>query len=344
MVNCRLHCKPSFLMATHDFRTFSYRGPSSIAFSATFLVNARTEKDATTWIQNLEEHTTTTFRITRTYCVKGSRILYKTDRHCQHKRKKPTSKTMARSTKPKRSLQRNKKTGCPTGLTLRVHSRNVSSSSLYGSHPCEVALTWDHNHSITSAHAISFRPIATETREQFYTYFEQGHSLSSSIHHHSFNIAIKYEGRELQYQTALADRSINPLPKDIYYLYHKWRSEKHGKENGETMFNQLTKIIEEYNKEHAQIGGRAFFQQYEHKPTDNPQKKAASQPLVLAVCTPLMSRAHQLVKQAGELVYCDSTSSLDRYNCPIAATKPQICGLYMMQVVVHAAHFTILSL
>ena len=54
------------------------------------------------------------------------------------------------------------------------------------------------------------------------------------------------------------------------------------------------------------------MQQYEHKSTDNPQEKAASQPLVLAVCTPLISRGHQLVKQAGELVYCDSTS---RYNC-----------------------------
>ena len=84
-------------------------------------------------------------------------------------------------------------------------------------------------------------------------------------------------------------------------------------ENGETMFNQLMKIIEEYNKENAEIGGRAFLQQYEHKPI---QGKAASQPLVLAICTPLMSCAHQLVKQAGELVYCDSTSSLDRYNCP----------------------------
>ena len=166
---------------------------------------------------------------------------------------------MARSTKSKRSLQRDKKTGCPTSLTLRVHNQNVSSSSLYGSHSCEVALTWDHNHSITSAHAISFRPIATETREQFYTYFEQGHSPSSSVHHHSLNLAIKYEGRELQYQTAIADQSINPLPKDIYYLYHKWRSEKHGMENGETMFNQLMKIIEEYNKENAEIGGRGLF-------------------------------------------------------------------------------------
>ena len=37
---------------------------------------------------------------------------------------------------------------------------------------------------------------------------------------------------------------------------------------------------------------------------------------MLAICTPLMARAHKLVRQAGELVYCDSTSSLDRYNCP----------------------------
>ena len=45
-------------------------------------------------------------------------------------------------------------------------------------------------------------------------------------------------------------------------------------------------------------------------------RETKSQPLVLAICTPLMARAHQLVKQAGEVVYCDSTSSLDRYNCP----------------------------
>lgn len=28
------------------------------------------------------------------------------------------------------------------------------------------------------------------------------------------------------------------------------------------------------------------------------------------------SRAHDLLRQAGELVYCDSTASLDHFNCP----------------------------
>ena len=126
-----------------------------------------------------------------------------------------------------------------------------------------------YNHSIRSADTISFRPIATETREQFYAYFEQRHLPFSSIHHHSLNIAIKYEGRELQYQTALADQFINPLPKDIY-LYHKWRSEKHGKENGETIGSINLQKSQKHNKEHAQFGGRAFLQQYEHESTKHP--------------------------------------------------------------------------
>ena len=33
-------------------------------------------------------------------------------------------------------------------------------------------------------------------------------------------------------------------------------------------------------------------------------------------CTPLMARAHMSLRQAGELVYCDATASLDQYNSP----------------------------
>ena len=84
-------------------------------------------------------YTTTTFRIT-TYCVKGSQILYKTNWHYQHKHKKPTSKTMAKSTKPKDHCKETRKLAVLLrSLTSRVHNQNVSSSSPYGSHPCEVA-------------------------------------------------------------------------------------------------------------------------------------------------------------------------------------------------------------
>ena len=44
------------------------------------------------------------------------------------------------------------------------------------------------------------------------------------------------------------------------------------------------------------------------------QKEKRSQPMVIAICTPLMCRVHQYVQQAQEMVFCDSTSSLDRFN------------------------------
>ena len=40
-------------------------------------------------------------------------------------------------------------------------------------------------------------------------------------------------------------------------------------------------------------------------------------PFILAIVTPLMARAHKLVLQAGEMVFCDATASLDRLNTPV---------------------------
>ena len=36
--------------------------------------------------------------------------------------------------------------------------------------------------------------------------------------------------------------------------------------------------------------------------------------MIIAICTPLMSRVHKCIKQAEEVVFCDSTSTLDRFN------------------------------
>ena len=47
------------------------------------------------------------------------------------------------------------------------------------------------------------------------------------------------------------------------------------------------------------------------------EKKGADQPLILAICTPLMSRVHQLVQQSSELIFIDSSSSFEDYNNPI---------------------------
>ena len=154
-----------------------------------------------------------------------------------------------------------------------------------------------------------------------HTYFEQGHSPSSALHLHHLNLAIEYDGRDRELDFVLADRSSNPMYSDVYYTYKKWKV-KHGEPNGEKMFEKLEKVIQDYNEKHKSQGGKAHLQKFErtiHTKSQSWDAKPGSSkdtPLVLAVCIPLMARAHVMLRQANELVYCDSTASLDRYNCP----------------------------
>ena len=227
------HLSSQRVIATYIFQRLNHtQNSNNLAFSATIFINTASEEVATEWIKDLEAYTATTYRVTRGNRVKGCRILYKSDRHCKHKRK-TSSKYKPEKTQ---SLQGDKKTECPAHFTIKVHNTKARH---YITHPCEVTITWDHNHSTQSAHALSFRPINSETKQKFYSYFDLGHSLSSAIHHHSLNLAIEHGGREKEFEIVHADRSINPLPNDIYYLYNKWRVDKLGPENGEKMFEHL---------------------------------------------------------------------------------------------------------
>ena len=52
-------------------------------------------------------------------------------------------------------------------------------------------------------------------------------------------------------------------------------------------------------------------------PPKKKKKKNNDQPLIVAICTPMMARAHKHIIQSGEMVFLDSTSSLDRYNTSV---------------------------
>ena len=65
----------------------SYNSDCGLLCSAIILTDVTMENSAVQWIHDLEEGTKTTFRITRGAMVTGKRIIFKTIRHCQHKRK-----------------------------------------------------------------------------------------------------------------------------------------------------------------------------------------------------------------------------------------------------------------
>ena len=131
---------------------------------------------------------------------------------------------------------------------------------------------------------------------------------------------MEFHGDEYDLEILKSNRSLNPWSRDIYYLHRKWRETNLGKGNGEEMFKKLEQIIHDYNTNNNQQGGRAYLQRFERKHGQSTWENTCpddyEQPLVLAICTPLMARTHQLIQQTSELVHCDSTASLDRYNSP----------------------------
>ena len=192
-------------------------------------------------------------------------------------------------------------------------------------------LVFIHNHPITSAHALSFRDVLEETKHALYSLFEIGHSPSSARHAREQALYIQAES-EAEAQLRLADRAHNPLIQDICRLFIKWREATYGKDNGEGVFAKLQEKVDRYNSDASAAGGKVILQWYqtpateysEHEsesetesnppPTKRKRREVCDKPLILAICTPLMARAHWQVLQAGEIVFCDATSSLDRYN------------------------------
>ena len=125
-----------------------------------------------------------------------------------------------------------------------------------------------------------------------------------------------------------------------------------GPDDGKGMIDQLQGEIDKFNEQCNQFGGRAEMQPFlaatyacsdtdsdtdsNSEKTNNmpsPKKKKklreAYQPLIIAICTPLMSRAHRMVRQSREIVFCDSTSTLDRFgnSMSVISTTHAACSV-----------------
>ena len=208
------------------------------------------------------------------------------------------------------------------------------------SHRAVLRLNFVHNHPIHSAHALSFRPINQSTKQQFFDLFDKGHCASSARHAYEQMLLLNTE-TDGEKQTVLADRAINPNVQDICRLFMEWRKNNYGEENGQAMFERLQHEVDQYNEKFGSVGGKAILQWYEadynnDEDTDNDsefvkkkKKERSIKPLILAIVTPLMARAHNTIQQAQEIVFCDSTASLDRFNTSvfILSTATSVSGI-----------------
>ena len=107
----------------------------------------------------------------------------------------------------------------------------------------------------------------------------------------------------------LADRRICPSLRYVNNLYEKWLVEKKGASNASAMFDCLEEIVNYYNRNTADKGGKCYFQRVD-------RNGSAKHDLMRSICTPLRSRVHG-TRQHGEMVFMDSSGSIDRHNNPV---------------------------
>lgn len=326
-----------------------FSGAPAYAFESTVRVNVNNADDAKKWLQSMMKHSNCTYRHSKGRNPGLKKVLYKVEMHCQHFRKPLTplqleQKASARKKNPRKVLMhdlRQKKTNCPSRLKFTVLV--PPKKKRLASHPAILEVTYNHNHPIESAHALSFRPINPEVKETFFKLFRKGHSAASAFHWHETKLFL--DGGEDQ--LLLADRATNPTKPDISRLYDEWRKTELGADNGKQLFDKLEMEVCSYNETNSGMGGQAKLQIYHNEssasddtdsdfegieePPKKPKKKKKrrSQPMVIAICSPLMCRVHQNVQQAGEMAFCDATSSLDRFNTSmfIVSTSSAIGGL-----------------
>ena len=168
-------------------------------------------------------------------------------------------------------------------------------------HKTLINLKFCHNHYVHSAHSLSFQPVSEITKEKIY-------SLSSARHAYETELLLECAESGQCVQSVLADRSINLLVQDYSRMFAKWRSQEMGSDdNGPNMFAKLQEVIKEYNESNLSSGGKGKLQMYERcdalddlsdSEQDTPPQKKRKQifkPMILAICTPVMSRANKSI-------------------------------------------------
>ena len=268
----------------------TFPGAPTSAFYCQVRINL-TNEEATEWLKKMQMHSCVTYRVTRTNKVNLRRVAYKTERHCQHYRKQLTTKQAAKaakaksvkSTKPLTGILRDKKTQCPSHLILTIQIPTKKQARLAEVKPYVLThngvrkFTFEHNHPITSAHALSFRDVSDETKQALYNLFEMGHSPSSARHAHQQTLYMQAD-TEADAQSRLADRCHNPLVQDICRLFTKWRETNYGKDDGEELFQKLQDKVDEFNAATNEAGGRAILQWYEAPESEDSEDSEPSPP------------------------------------------------------------------
>ncbi|KAJ8972951.1 hypothetical protein NQ317_000785 [Molorchus minor] len=175
--------------------------------------------------------------------------------------------------------------------------------------PCIIVYIATHNHNIFSADAYRFRRVSEKTREKLIDLFKLGHSPGTALE----TLKIELQLSTNSYEKLLADRSICP---DYNYCYHIFMQEfkaRYGpidfSEDGKRF---LVEKLKEYNITVGEECAKINITDVDY---------------IITLCPPLFKRIHQNISFASEIVFMDSTGTVDHGGSKVFIISTQSeCG------------------
>ncbi|XP_078686972.1 uncharacterized protein LOC144919399 [Branchiostoma floridae x Branchiostoma belcheri] len=273
------------------YKVTTLRGTSA-KFHARILTADLTKENYKDWLAEYDAINNTCTKLKTTKSQTTGYLLQNYYR-CHHNTRK-----WCPSKDPQRKLTTNptarvKNTNCPFQLVLKISTEGCTTIDIH----------WEHNHSVCTLEASNFKDLSEETIEKVYKLFESGHTPSTA--RQQFLKDIRRECKDdITYHQRKADRAITPRRRDFSHLYAQFGKENYGGKDRQ-MFAKLVERLKSYEEENPEAS--TSYQLYE----------GDSQPLIIALVTPLMKRVHKEVQQSGELVFIDATSNTEEHNLKV---------------------------
>ena len=283
-------------------------------FETVLTTNIFTEKDVQSFVSSFQDITKETMRSSKNKRKpsqeesENHQYVFKKTYRCQHNTRNSTS-----NWKPDK---RCKNTSCPFVLTIKIHNlsyrKRRSPESLYNEDmPCEIHITYRHNHNTQVLQALSYRDVGEESKNVYLDLFQNSQTQKPSIAQAEFKRRLKSNvNDENDYELVFADRKEKPRSGDVQRIYRDVNLRLYGPQNGPELIEKLNEKREEYNKQYSEEGGRIEFEIEQLSEV----KCDAEVRFAIAIVTPIMSRVHTTIKHSQELAFCDSMSNVDEFN------------------------------
>ncbi|KAL5246125.1 hypothetical protein ACI65C_013533 [Semiaphis heraclei] len=209
---------------------------------SSFRCNLFSEQDITQWITEHSSTTNTNWCInTKSSNNDSSRYVCRKVYMCHH-----SGFNKVNSKSNKRGKSKNTECQARIDVKIKLTTKDTCKKDKYikDGFPAIIIFINEHNHTISSAEALSFLKANNEVRLQFEKYFNDGLGLSESLSIHETKIELEFGMNSEQ----LANASINPKYRTIRHWYDNWKLNNLGSSTEhEKLPNNIFKVPSETN-------------------------------------------------------------------------------------------------